>query len=63
MSSETNKIALKVIDLQIKALKKLKNSVKIASKNKFVVNHPSYNKDNVSGVVLKSIISYLDYYR
>ena len=44
-------------------LKKLKNSVKIASKNKFVVNHPSYNKDNVSGVVLKSIISYLDYYR
>ena len=27
MSSEANKIALKVIDLQIKALKKLKNSL------------------------------------
>ena len=44
-------------------LKKLKNSIKIASKNEFVVNHSSYNKNNVSDVVLKSIISYLDYYK
>ncbi len=44
-------------------LKKLKSAIKIATQNKLAINHPSYDKDNVSNVVLKSIISYLDFYR
>ena len=42
---------------------KLISSVKIARSTNKVINHDSYNKDNVSEVILKSVISYLDYYK
>ena len=43
--------------------KKLLNATNIVKQRNKINNHESYNKDNVSDVVLKSIISYLDYYK
>jgi UDP-N-acetylglucosamine 2-epimerase (non-hydrolysing) len=43
--------------------KKLNSAVNIVKQLNKVDNHESYNKDNVSNIVLKSIISYLDYYK
>ena len=43
--------------------KKLLNATNIIKQRNKINNHESYNKDNVSDVVLKSIISYLDYYK
>ena len=43
--------------------KKLTNAINIVIQRNKINNHESYNKDNVSDVVLKSVISYLDYYK
>ena len=43
--------------------KKLVNAINIVKQRNKINNHESYNKDNTSDVILKSVISYLDYYK
>ena len=43
--------------------KKLLNATNIVKQRNKIDNHESYNKNNISDLVLKSVISYLDYYK
>jgi len=45
------------------SIKKLVSAVNIVLADKKIYNKDSYNKLNISNIVLKSIISYLEYYR
>ena len=45
------------------SIKKLTTAVKINLSSKMTVNHSSYNKSNISNLVLKSVISHLEYYK
>ena len=45
------------------SIKKLTTAVKINLSSKMTVNHSSYNKSNISYLVLKSVVSHLEYYK
>ena len=45
------------------SVKKLTSAVKIILEDKKIHNHSSYDKSNVSKIVLKSVISCLEYYK
>ena len=44
-------------------IKKLTTAVKINLSNSKTDNHSAYNKSNISNLVLKSVVSHLEYYK
>ena len=45
------------------SIKKLTTAINIALEDKPIDNINAYNKNNISKIILKSVISYLEYYK